>query len=365
MSAWIRGLSRYRWVGIPIMTAACGPDGPPQVGPAPLHAQGDALATAYDAGTREVVLELAPVDLPAHSDHHAVEQPEPREATMPVDGWVHGYRVELLDRNGRTVPHAVLHHVNIIVPGRRELFSQIMQRLGAAGHETGDVVAPRLLGYPLDRSDRVLLTAMLHNPTDAAYEGVRVRVRLPHVPRTALIRPIRVYPFYLDVMPPAGIHEYDLPPGRSETSWEGKPAVSGRILGMAGHLHRYATLLRFEDVTERKVLYEAKPVLDASGNVIGMPRDLVFWKLGVPLHAEHTYRLTAFYDNPTGDTIPGGGMGALGGIFLASRGREWPAIDPRHPEYLKDLAVTWRREGGHEAKEAGAAAPAAGHEHHH
>jgi hypothetical protein len=360
-----RGLSRSRLSGavLALLLAGCGKERVPQVGPEPLASNNAELGTAYDDGTRELVLELAPVDVPANADHHGVQQPEPREATVPVDGWVHGYRVELLDKNGQAVPQTLLHHVNIIVPGRRELFSQIMQRLGAAGHETGPVKAPRLLGYPLNRSDRVLLTAMLHNPTATAYEGVRVRVRFPHVPRTAYVRPIRVYPFYLDVMPPAGIHEYDLPPGSSEKSWEGKPAVSGRILGVSGHVHKYATALRLESVTEQKVVYEAKPILDDAGNVTGMPKDMLFWKLGVPIHSEHTYRLTVYYENPTGDTIPGGGMGALGGIMLASRGQEWPAIDPRDPEYLRDVDVTWRKIG-HSGASKDSTSKAQSHAHH-
>jgi len=331
---------------------ACKP-GEPQIGGEPLAAEDGALGVAYDSGSSELVLELEPVDLPAHSDHHGVQQPAPLEGGIPVDGWVHGYRVELVDRNGQPVPKGLLHHVNIIVPGRRELFSQIMQRLGAAGNETGDVDVPGVVGYPLSRGDAVLLSAMVHNPTGTSYEGVRVRVRMPHIKRERLVRPVRVFPFYLDVMPPAGIHEYDLPPGHSEKSWEGRPAVSGRILGMGGHVHKYATSLRLEDLTADKVVYETKPITDANGAVTSMPQDVFIWRLGIPIVAEHTYRLAVTYENPEPDTIPGGGMGALGGIMIATRGQEWPTIDPRSPEYLKDRAVTLRMEGGHEGMDMG------------
>jgi hypothetical protein len=53
-----------------------------------------------------------------------------------------------------------------------------------------------------------------------------------------------VMPVYLDVVPHGGFHSYDLPPGRSERSWEGRPAVGGRILALGGHLHRYGVSLR-------------------------------------------------------------------------------------------------------------------------
>jgi hypothetical protein len=71
------------------------------------------------------------------------------------------------------------------------------------------------------------------------------------------------------------------------------------------------------------------------------------------------------YDNPTGETIAGGGMGALGGMMLADRGQEWPAIDPRHEEYQKDVRVTMRHEGAHGRQQPAAAGhEGTAHEHH-
>lgn len=338
---------------IPVWFAGCQRAGPPAIGGEPIEVEEGVLGVAMDEGSRELVLELRPVDLPANAGHRSVEQPAPLEGSIEVDGWVNGYRVELVDAAGQPVPQAVLHHVNIIVPGRRELFSQIMQRLGAAGQETEPVQLPRLLGYPLSRGDRILLSAMLHNPTGTDYEGVRVRVRLPHIARNTLVRPIRVYPFYLDVMPPAGTHDFDLPPGHSEKTWEGRPAVSGRILRMSGHVHKYATSLRLENVTERRVIYEARPILDEAGNVVGMPQDGMLLRLGLPIHSEHTYRIVVEYENPTAETIPDGGMGTLGGVLILNGDDEWPAIDPKDPEYMKDVAVTMRLQA-----QAGADSPA-------
>jgi hypothetical protein len=156
-----------------------------------------------------------------------------------------------------------------------------------------------------------------------------------------------IQPFYLDVMPPAGGHAYNLPPGRSSKSWEGKPAIDGRILALGGHMHKYGLLLRLEDVTEKKVLWEARPELDDKGNVIGMPKKYFVWRLGIPLKAENTYRLTAFYDNPTGKMIPLGGMGALGGVVVPSNANEWPSVNRKDPEYLYDIKVTYEGAYGH------------------
>lgn len=305
------------------------------------------LSVMLDADRKELVLELPAVDLPAHVGHHGGDQPPTQYGVIPVSGWLHGYDVELVDGSGRVIPRALLHHVNIIAPDRRELFSPIMQRIGAAGTETGPVKLPGILGYPVQRGDRIVVGGMLHNPGDVAYEAVRIRVRMPLTSTRRWIDPIRVYPFYLDVMPPASVHRFDLPPGRSERSWESRPAVSGRILGMGGHLHRYAVALRFEDVTKGEVLWETNPHLDESGEVAGMPQHRLWWRLGLRIHADRMYRLTAVYENPTSEVIPEGGMGALGGIIVPARGAVWPGVDPREEDYRLDVRLT----------EAGARAP--------
>ena len=56
----------------------------------------------------------------------------------------------------------------------------------------------------------------------------------------------------------------------------------------------------------------------------------------------HVYRVTVQYQNPKADSIPEGGMGVVGGVFLPSE--SWPAtntsdfvysIDRKH--YLREL----------------------------
>ncbi|HEX2218009.1 MAG TPA: hypothetical protein VHG35_04350, partial [Gemmatimonadales bacterium] len=342
------------------------------------------LRVYEDRPRGEMVLEVGPVDLPAGSGHH---QLAPLEAAIPVAGWLRGFSIEMVDGAGRPVPQQTLHHVNVILPERRELFSQIMLRLAAAGQETAPARLPRLFGYRARAGERVLVTAMLHNPTDAAYDDAYLRVRMPLTRSGAFVEPVSIYPFYLDVMPPASLHSYDLPPGRSEKSWEGEPAVDGRILAVGGHLHRYGVALRLEDVTAGKTIWEGRPEVDSAGEVTGMPTKKFIWRLGYPVRAGRTYRVTAVYDNPTGATIPDGAMGALGGVFAPSGDRPWPAANPEDPEYRLDvhLVHTGNQEmkgqpgghgahGGHGGEHAGhgghgdpaapaSPAPSAGHAH--
>jgi hypothetical protein len=46
------------------------------------------------------------------------------------------------------------------------------------------------------------------------------------------------------------------------------------------------------------------------------------------------------YDNPTGQLLPGGGMGVLGGIFKP--GEKWPTLDPGDPLYVANMEKTQR-----------------------
>lgn len=301
---------------------------------------GARLTARVDKDAGEFVLSLGPIDLPAGATHHQVAQPTAQEVSLPA-GWLKGFRLELVDRFGKPVPQSVLHHLNLMIPGRRELFSPIMLRIGAAGHETKPVELPFLMGFKVKEGEKLLVTAMFANEeSKQAYQGVELRVHMPFTADGTWLPPFSVYPFYIDVMPPAGIHAYDLPAGRSQKSWDARPATAARILGVGGHLHKYATLLRFEDVTDGKVLWEARPLLGPDGDVVGMPTGKFWWRGGVRVYPDHTYRVTAFYDNPTGKAIPEGGMGTFGGILVPSRGSVWPAADPADPEYRKDVAVT-------------------------
>lgn len=315
-------------------------------------AQEEPRTRMYPDGSRHFVVEIGPLDLPAGASHHEASQPPLAALTFPQDAYVHGYEVKLVDNNGAPVSQQLLHHVNLIFPHERELFSNIMLRLGAAGPETRRVMLPRLLGFRVSRGDSLLVTAMFHNPEPRDYDGVRMLVRLRHTPADSWLRPFLVKPFYVDVMPPAGKHSFHLPPGRSEWSWEGSPAVPGRILGMGGHLHRYGVLLRFEDVTAGRVLWEARPRLHDDGSVESIPASRLFHRLGLRLEPDRVYRLTAIYENPTGETIPDGGMGTLGGVFLPSRRAHWPGVDVEHPQYLRDWEVlrgTHDEHGAHAA----------------
>jgi hypothetical protein len=303
-----------------------------------------------DRASGTLVLDLAPVDLPAHTPHHLLAQPPVATLEIPASGYISGFRVVVVDSAGRELPAELLHHFNLIDPDHRELFLPISRRLLAAGRETGAVRLPKVLfGLPLARGERVVASAMVENLTAATYRQARVRLLMDFTPAGRPWPLVRVSPWQLDVAFPVGDKSFDLPPGRSSRSYEATPAIPGKVIGVGGHLHDYARWIEFADATTGEVIYRADPVADAGGHVAAVPvRRLYGWtRIGVPLVVGHRYRVTVAYDNPTGHVIPEGGMGVVGGLFVPDRGVAWPAADPRDSLYQQDYRHYMRLGGDH------------------
>ncbi len=302
-----------------------------------------------EGGTMSVL--IGPIDLPAmamegshagHGDAHAGHSgnhffPPVGTVTIPKDAYLHAFRYEVVDGTGRVLPTELVHHINFIDPDHRELFLPISQRMVAAGKETGSQAMPWMLfGFPVAGGQRMVVSAMLHNPLAEDFTGVTVRFHFDYV---AAGRPwpfFSVYPFQLDVAFPAGDKSFDLPPGRSSKSYEARPALAGRILAIGGHTHELAVGLKFEDVTTEEVIWEGQPIVDDAGTVVGMPVGRLYRKLGTRIDPSHVYRVTVTYGNPTSDTIPEGGMGVVGGIFRPDGGTTWPAADSTNQTYVLD-----------------------------
>lgn len=310
----------------------------------PLAAQ-DAARTALvvDAAAREFVITVGPVDLPVmaggEGHHHgkdAMVFPPIDEVAFPFDAYLYGFRYTFVDAAGNELPGQLMHHLNIIDPVHRDLFLPISYRMAAVGSETGPMAIPwALFGQPVAAGQRIVVSAMLHNPTGTAYDDVTLRFHFQYVPAGRPWPLFGVYTFQLDVSFPAGDKDFDLPPGRSAWSWEGSPAVAGRIVAVGGHVHEHAVDLTLDDVTTGERLWKGEPVVDEAGRLVGVTVGHVYRKLGIPLKPSHRYRATVTYDNPTGDTIPEGGMGLIGGLFIPSV-RQWPRADAADPLYVLD-----------------------------
>ncbi len=306
--------------------------------PPPLPDRSDLVRITDLREDRTLEIVVGPISLEAGGPH--LRTPV-QLVSLPVAGWLHGFEWEMRDAAGRALPDRLLHHVNFIDPDRRELFSDIPRRVLAAGRETQKQGMPKFLGYPIVAGTRLLISAMFASVTDEDYPEAYLHVRLSYsLDGNGLFSPRDVYPFYLDVMGPVGAKEFPLPPGRTTRSWEGRPAIDGRILAIGGHVHDFAEWIRLEDVTEGKVVWETAPELDEeTGEVVSVPTGRLWWRGGMRIRRDHTYRIVVQYHNPTDAPVPDGGMGALGGIILAGEA-EWPPLDRTAAAYAEDLRNT-------------------------
>lgn len=295
----------------------------------------DAIRIEDDPDAKELRIVLGPIDLPAGANHHTFEQIPVQEGLVPFDLTIRAYRAEVYDGDGNRVPQTVLHHANVLDPNRRELFQPIMLRVLAASHETPPVSVPGwLFGIPMRGGSRFIALTMLHNPTAESYEDVTVHLVLGYERREVL--PVyTMLPFHLDTMFPTGSKAFPLPPGESSKSFDASPAVKGMIVGISGHLHQYATRLTLRDLTTGEMLYDVSPTIGENGEIEEIPVLLHRGRgLGALLEPDHVYRVTAFYDNPTGAPIEDGGMGAVAGAFIPLG--EWPVSNPTDPLFVQD-----------------------------
>ena len=317
-----------------------------------LPGSGGEVARIYDdPRTGALVIELAPVDLPANTPHHAIAQPPVATLQVPRSGYVYGFRVVVVDSAGNALPSQLLHHFNLIDPDHRELFLPISRRLLAAGTETGTIRLPWLLfGLPLERGERVVASAMVENLTGTAYPKARVRLVMHFTPAGRPWPLFRASPWQMDVAFPVGDKSFDLPPGRSSRSYEASPALPGTIVGLGGHMHEDGQLIEFGDATTGEVLYRSQPVRDSAGRLVSVPVGRLYgWtRLGVHVVPDHKYKVTVYYENRSDRVLPGGGMGVVGGLFVPDRGTPWPATDHGDSLYRADFAHYMRLAGGHE-----------------
>ena len=310
-----------------------------------LDTRGDAL-----------VIDLAPGDLPARTPHHAIAQPPVATLEIPQTGSIYGFRVEVVDSAGAVLPDELIHHFNLIDPDHRELFLPISRRLLAAGHETGTIRLPWLLfGLPLEQGEHVVASAMVENLTATTYHQARVRLVMNFTPAGRPWPLFRASPWQMDVAFPVGDKSFTLPPGRSSRTYEGRPAVAGKIIGLGGHMHDYGRVIEFADATSGQTIYRAAPVADSAGRIESVPIAMLYgWtQLGVHIVPEHRYRVTVTYDNPTGEAILDGGMGVVGGLFVPDHGVQWPAADRVDSLYQEDYRHYMRLEGGHDMMDMG------------
>lgn len=305
------------------------PAGAQQARPAGEHAVAeDAKLEVRKTEPSMLTVRLGPVHLPAGAEHEAVAQPPDRFWEISFDGWLLSYAPRLTDGAGQPVPGRLLHHVAFWHTGRSDfLCPNKQEHIFGAGGEMNEWLALPGVGYRVGKGDRIRVSTMFHNPTDVDQPEVYLEVRVGYEEEGAVEEPrSNVYPAWFDVQE-CGSSGYDLKPGTHVTSGEVEVPVSGRLLGVGGHLHNHGRELALELVRsegaadddsddEVREIARLEPRTDEEGRILSMPVKPFLLEGGRTLEAGDRMRVTARYENPTGRRIPEGAMGIVVGYFL-------------------------------------------------
>ena len=311
-----------------------------------------------DSNRHELVVTTGPFTLPAMAgapdgmmDHGATHDTPVERFIWPMNGWLRGFRFEVVDGNGRPLARQLMHHVVILNFDRRQLLYSMAERVFGAGAETEDTSVPRSIGIPFPANTNLGMYIAWHNGTGKEIPGVRLRLTMQWIPRSQNPRPIDVLPLYMDVnLTVGGTNTFDILSGRSTRSHEFTLPSGGRLLAVSGHLHNFGVMLRLEDAESGKVLTRVEPSVDRKGNVNGMGRRIFGVRgEGLRLRAGHRYRVVAEYNNTSGEALVNGGMAHMVGLFAPDDLARLPAIDPADLAYRQDLASLESR--GREGKE--------------
>lgn len=327
------------------------------------------LTVSVDSSSHEVVITSGPwklKNMPPMEDHHMMEMggnSPVQRFDWPVEGWFRGFRYELVDAKGNRLDRRILHHMIMVNFDRRQLLYSAVERLAGAGAETEDQSVPKTIGVPLTPGTKLGMYIMWHNETGKDLDAVYLKYRMAYSPKNQNPRPLSSLPIYMDVnLTVGGSNTFDVPPGKSSKSYEFTLPISGRLLGVGGHLHDYGSSVRLEDAETGKEITRVVAKRDASGKVLGVSHKLFgVTGEGLKLKGGHRYRVVGEYDNPTKETIHQGAMAHMVGLFVPDDMRQWPTIDPNDPTLQKDLASLEQGAGGEMEHEHGGS----GHEMNH
>jgi hypothetical protein len=303
---------------------------------------------SVDSSRHELTVTSGPYDLPnmpPMEDHAMMDLGMSHDTPLqrfawPVDGWFRGFRVELVDGEGRAVPPHVMHHMIMVNFSRRQLLYSAAERLMGTGTETGEVSVPKTIGVPMKPGMELGMYVAWHNDTGKDLEGVHLKLIMLWTPKNQNPPPVNALPIYMDVnLTVGGQNTFDVPPGISTKAYEFTLPVGGRLLGVGGHMHDYGTRVWLEDVETGKVLTQVTAKRDKEGKLVKISRKLFGVSGdGLRLKPKRRYRVVGEYDNPTGEMRPSGAMASMVGLFVPDDMARWPAIDPRDPTYRRDLA---------------------------
>jgi hypothetical protein len=202
------------------------------------------VSVAIDSSHHELTITSGPFNLPnmPPMEGHAMMDLGMSHDTplqtfeWPVDGWFRGFRVDVIDAQGRAVPKHVMHHLIMVNYSRRQLLYSAAERLMGAGTETdGEISVPKTIGVPMKPGMKLGMYVAWHNDTGKDLQGVFLKLTMLWTPKNQNPQPVNALPIYMDVnLTVGGTNTFDVPPGHSSKAYDFTLPVSGRLLGVGG-----------------------------------------------------------------------------------------------------------------------------------
>jgi len=308
----------------------------------------DSVTVRVDSARHEIHVSAGPYHLPATAmmDHHAMVTAggagydTPLDHfDWPVEGWLRGFRLRVIDGHGQPLPREIVHHLIVVNFSRRQLVYPAAERLLGAGAETEDAIVPKTVGIPMSPGMRLGMYVGWHNATGHDLPDVHVELTLLWTPKNQMPRPVSALPIYMDAnLTVGGSNTFDVLPGRASKAFEFTLPTGGRLLGVGGHLHDLGVAVQLEDAERDAVLTRVRAKYNKAGAMTGVERRLVAVSGdGLHLKAGHRYRVAGVYQNSTSEPIHGA-MAHMVGLFAPDDPARWPTIDSHDPAYQRDLA---------------------------
>jgi plastocyanin len=232
-----------------------------------------------------------------------------------VDGYVTRMTASLVDRRGRriTIRDVMLHHVvfhRVADSSRGYRCSPGGEPIYGTGEENQQLRLPAGYGYPIRRSDRWRITAMLMSHSLRSVEAyVRYRVTVTTGRRMTPVRPFWVRAIGCGKQVSYAVEGGRRPGSTNVRSFNWRVPFDGRIVAAGGHLHGGARDMWLEqprcdnrrlfDTSPRfgmpnHLYYRARPILHEPG-----PVDTRYFlsRTGIPVVRGETLRLTGAYES--------------------------------------------------------------------
>jgi hypothetical protein len=280
--------------------------------------KGVTLQAKIDEVAHAITLREGPINLPANTSHMKMPQPPDLHWTIPMNAWLLAYGPRLVDADGNVVSSAVLHHTGLWNENRVDFVCPTKEEhIFAAGSEMTNWIEVPGYGYRVQKGDQIRLETMVHNPTGTSYKNVFLEIHIPYqeadIPG-ALTRK-NYYPAWIDVKS-CVYSAYDLEPGKSIKEGVVTMNYSGVLLGVGGHMHDYAKGIVLDNVSRRETVAALDAKVDSRGHLLSMPTALFFFRGGYKVAADDALKISATYDNPTGNVLRDGAMGIIVGYFV-------------------------------------------------